>query len=461
MNIFLTFSHLFFKICRLVLSAIRMIKDGLKILVMFILIPLNLYGQSFTSYFTGNISDTVTRPEGGICLMGGATEHDEAMKWFLKRSGEGDILVLRASGADGYNDYMFNELGIHVNSVETIVFNSKAASDEPYIHEKIKQAEAIWFAGGDQWDYVSYWRNTPIDSLINDGIINRNIVIGGTSAGMAIQGGYYFSARHGTVTSAEALSDPYNSKMAVDSALFLKNYYLRNVLTDTHYDDPDRSGRHVAFMARIITDWGTGAKGIAADAYSAICIDTTGLAHCYGDYPNSNDYLYFLQTNCESVHQEPENCSPGSPLEWTRGYKAIRVYKVNGTPSGEKSFNLRDWKSGYGGSWENWYVSQGMLFKLPGNFPDCSKPTGIESGLKEHELLIYPNPVTGGYFHLDYPDEEIKQIFILDINGRIVRTIPGNSMNHKTIDTSELIKGIYFLLVETATGTRYLKFVLI
>ena len=182
-----------------------MIADVLKILTILILIPVNLLGQSFTSYYTGNTTDAVTNPEGGICLMGGATEDDEAMKWFLRRSLNGDVLVLRASGSDGYNNYMYNELGIPLNSVETIVFNSRSATGDSYIHNKIKQAEAIWIAGGDQWDYVSFWRNTAIDSLINDAIINRHIVIGGTSAGMAIQGGFYFNARRGTVTSGRGI----------------------------------------------------------------------------------------------------------------------------------------------------------------------------------------------------------------------------------------------------------------
>jgi len=107
----------------------------------------------------------------------------------MHKANRGDVLVLRASGSDGYNNYMYSGLGISVNSVETIVFNNSSASSEAYIHQKIQQAEAIWFAGGDQWDYVSYWRNSPIDSLINVALANRNIVIGGTSAGMAIQGG--------------------------------------------------------------------------------------------------------------------------------------------------------------------------------------------------------------------------------------------------------------------------------
>jgi len=438
-----------------------MIRDVIKILIILTFIPVNLFGQLFTSYFTGNTSDKVTSPQGGICLMGGATENDEAMKWFLRRSLNGDVLVLRASGADGYNDYMYNELGIPLNSVETIVFNNRAASGESYIHNKIKQAEAIWIAGGDQWDYVSFWRNTAIDSLINDAIINRHIVIGGTSAGMAIQGRFYFNARHGTVTSQEALSDPYDSKVMVDSAMFLKNFYLRNVITDTHYDDPDRRGRHVTFLARILTDWGIEAKGIASDAYSAICIDTAGLAHCYGAYPQRNDYLYFLQTNCESARREPESCSQGNPLEWNRGSEAIKVYKVNGTNSGENTFNLKDWKSGIGGSWENWYASGGVLFKSEGSPLECNGSTGIEEGLKQPEILIYPNPATGGCFHLESPDAGIINILILDVNGRIAKTIQGKSMNNQIIDASELASGIYFLLVETVADARYLKVILL
>lgn len=431
------------------------------IILFLILTPLNLFSQSFTSYFTGNVTDVVTKPAGGICLMGGATENDEAMKWFLSRSLNGDILVLRASGSDGYNNYMYNELGIPLNSVETIVFNNRSASGESYIHKKIKQAEAIWIAGGDQWDYVSFWRNTAVDSLINDAIISRHIVMGGTSAGMAIQGGFYFNARRGTVTSEEALSDPYNSRVTVDSARFLKNFYLRNVITDTHYDDPDRRGRHVAFMARIMTDWGIEARGIASDAYSAICIDTAGLAHCYGDYPGDNDFLYFLQTNCESAHRGPETCIQGNPLEWNRNSEAIKVYKVNGTPTGENTFNLKDWKSGSGGAWENWYTSGGVLFNSEGSALDCTGTTGIDPGLKEPEILVYPNPAPGGCFHIELPDGRIGKVIILDVNGRIVKTIEGSSMDHETIDAAELPAGLYLLLVETGANTRYLKAILL
>src|SRR5690606_29614016 len=109
------------------------------------------FSQDYTSYFTGSATNADVTALGGICLMGGASESDEAMTWFLNQANGGDVLVLRASGSDGYNDYLYTDLGVTVNSVETIVFHNAAASNETYIQDKIKNAEAIWIAGGDQW----------------------------------------------------------------------------------------------------------------------------------------------------------------------------------------------------------------------------------------------------------------------------------------------------------------------
>ena len=106
------------------------------------LVPACAIAQPYTSYFTGNTTDVVTTPVGGLCLMGGATESDPAMVWFLERASGGDVLVLRASGSNGYNDYMYSDLGVTLNSVETIVCNSASASNDPYVHQRIQKAEA-------------------------------------------------------------------------------------------------------------------------------------------------------------------------------------------------------------------------------------------------------------------------------------------------------------------------------
>lgn len=410
---------------------------------------LYLKGQSYTSYFTGDTIDVSVVPDGGVCLMGGATENDNAMRWFLERANGGDILILRASGSDGYNDYLYSELGIPVNSVETIVFNSPAAAEENYIHTKIQQAEAIWFAGGDQWNYISFWRNSAIDSLINAGLSNRKIVIGGTSAGMAVLGGYYFSAQNGTVTSQSALFNPYHPNVTVDSSSFLKANYLHNVITDTHYDNPDRKGRHVAFLARIFTDYEEEARGIACEEYTAVCIDTDGRAYVFGSYPDFDDTAYFIQTNCALESRNPEKCSPGDRLDWNLDGLALKVYEVKGTNSGENWLNLNDWSTGSGGTWKNWSVSEGLLNSQNGAPVDCMASSNQELSI-DFNSSIFPNPVQT-VLNIQ-AQKEIVFWRLFDHQGKLIRSKNLEGQIQDIIDVDHLLSGYYFLQVFTKDG---------
>ena len=413
-------------------------KRTLSTILAILLVSFFSQSQNYTSYFTGNSADLVTQPTGGICLMGGASEHDEAMKWFLQQSNGGDVLVIRATGSNGYNDYMFNQLGITINSVETIVFNNANASSDAYVIDKIKKAEAIWIAGGDQWTYTSYWRNTAVDSLINKGISERNIVIGGTSAGMAIQGSHYFSAETGTVTSAQALNNPYNSLMTVSNEPFIVNQHLTNVITDTHYDNPDRKGRHVAFIARALQDEQTQIRGIACNEYTAVCIDVNGICRVYGDYPNYPEHAYFIQANCEIINNVPEVCLASTPLTWNQGGAALKVYKANGTNNGSQTFDLNDWKTGTGGTWEDWSVNNGVLTQVASTEASCSI-SGLSS--LENDWNIYPIPVTGDVLNIEGYTTEVIRLY--DAFGKEQSiSIIGNQ-----IDCSKLENGIYFLLI--------------
>ena len=49
----------------------------------------------------GTDVSTLTVP--GAVLMGGSTDVDEAFEWQIEHANRGDFLILRASGADGYN----------------------------------------------------------------------------------------------------------------------------------------------------------------------------------------------------------------------------------------------------------------------------------------------------------------------------------------------------------------------
>ena len=413
----------------------------------------SVQAQGYTSYFTGNETDAVASPQGGVCLMGGAGEDDNAMTWFLERVNGGDVLVLRCSGSDGYNDYLYSELGVDINSVETLVFTNPSAADLPEVHERIAQAEGIWFAGGDQWDYVSFWRDTPVAQLINEGIAERNVVVGGISAGMAILGEHYFSAVNGTVTSADALNAPYNTDVVVDSTAFLSVPFMERVVTDTHYNDPDRKGRHTVFLARALTDYGTIARGIACDEYTAVCVDENGLARVFGEYPDYEDTAYFIAPNCELANPAPEVCAPNNALEWNHAGEALKVYEVKGTPNGGNTFDLSTWQTGEGGAWMHWHVSDGTLYESEGTAPACEMATPTRN---RDRLVAHPNPASNRIVLAAESLPAPSTLNVFGPNGQRIKVQVSHVHGGIELDCSALPSGMYQVL-QKDTG-RFCRF---
>lgn len=330
---------------------------------------LTCWSQNYDYSYVGDTSSYAGSPTFGICLMGGATENDAGAEWFLNRSDEGNVLVLRASGTDAYNDYFYNQLNSNVRSVETIIFQSAAASTDPFVLNRIEAAEAIWIAGGDQSVYEAYWKNTPVANLLDEHVNVKEAVIGGTSAGMAILGDHYFSASNGTITSGTALNNPMDPSVAIDSD-FLKVPYLGDIITDTHYDNPDRKGRHAVFLAHLLVENDTMNYGIAAEEYVAICVDETGVARIFGEHPTYEDYAWFLRLNCDLI--PPATMTEGAPLEWSPETRAIQACKMPGTPSGDQYFDLITWNNMQGGTWEDWNITSGSLTTQPANRIDCA-----------------------------------------------------------------------------------------
>ena len=410
----------------------------------------NTYAQTpYTSYFTGDTTDVTTPTKGGICLMGGATEHDSAMVWFLRQAGGGDIVVIRASGSNGYNNYLYTTLGETVNSVQTLVIASAAAANDPYVAYQIRHAEALWIAGGNQYNYVQYWRNSPVQAALQS-LIDRHVPMGGTSAGMAIQGEAYFAAANGSATSAGALANPYDVTVDIGDGDFLHHRLLQKTITDTHYDNPDRRGRHLAFLARLRQQTAAPYRGIACEEYTAVCIDSAGRAKVYGDYPNSADYAYFLAPNCANL-SAPERCAPNQPLTWDFNGEALKVYKVAGTPNGTNTFDLADpnWQTASGGTWENWSADNGVLATAPALAPNCLVATKQTPEIGEWSAT--PNPATdivtvslpiGAHFvglYIALYNAQGQQVWAQNIAEATTKTA--------TIAVGHLPKGVYWLKV--------------
>jgi cyanophycinase len=301
----------------------------------------------------GDPVDVNTATVGGTVIVGGGRDVDEIFQWMINKAGGGDFVVIRASGTDAYNNYIY-DLG-PINSVETLLINSRALANDPDVERTLLNAEAVFIAGGDQANYVNFWKDTKVHYALNYLRNVKQVPIGGTSAGCAILGGIYFSALQGTITSPEALNNPYISLLTLGYNDFLNQPYLSNVVTDSHFDNRDRHGRLVTFLARMSHDKGILARGIGLDESAAVCIEPDGIGKIYG---TGNAYFLTQNTNDGT----PETCLSGSRLDWYRNQKAVRVYKIQGTSDGSRIFNVATWAYGTGGTHMYYYVRGGVLY---------------------------------------------------------------------------------------------------
>lgn len=282
-----------------------------------------------TRYLTGNVADVQPVLHGpALDLGGGSTDVDEAFQSMFDQvrgcsncNSKLDVVILRASGADGYNDYLFAMNG--VDSVETLVITSRKDADTEAVETTVLNAEVVFFAGGDQCDYVSFFKGTRVETAV-ESVYARGGGLGGTSAGCAILGDFTFDACNGTITSADALDNPYNRRVSFTFDFFhLQDF--QGTITDQHFQQRDRMGRLMTFIARLIQDgFATGVLGIAVNEQTSLVVDQHGVATVMGDGP-----AFFVVGD-----HSPEVCQPKIPLTFTN-------YKIWSRQVGQ-TFNLRN-----------------------------------------------------------------------------------------------------------------------
>lgn len=165
--------------------------------------------------------------------------------------------------------------------VQTLKLTKRVAASDPFVIASVSGADGIFFAGGDQSDYVRVWKDTPVEDAVND-VIARGGAIGGISAGLAILGQFLFAAEKDTIQSGQAMADCYAKKISLERDM-LSEPTLASAITDTHFTQRARMGRLLTFMARIITDgWSTRVKGIGVDEDAAALVTSDGMATIVG-----------------------------------------------------------------------------------------------------------------------------------------------------------------------------------
>jgi len=235
------------------------------------------------------LGDTSARTPGqvrpGLLLMGGGDRNFEAMRWFMAKAGNGHIVVLRASQAGEIGEEFFKEVG-GIASVETYVFSDRESATDPAMLRSLKRADGIFLAGGDQSRYVRYWRGTPVAAAL-DAHVRAGKPLGGTSAGLAMQGEYLYGAMDGgSQISPRALADPLGPENTIE-ADFLHLALLQGVITDTHFSERNRLGRLIAFVAKAESIAKRPLIGLGVDEDAAVAVEGDGSARVYATAPGA------------------------------------------------------------------------------------------------------------------------------------------------------------------------------
>jgi cyanophycinase-like exopeptidase len=250
---------------------------------------------------------------------GASGSPDSTLRWLHRRlAGDtparaGNVVILRASYTN-IDDRHFYRAG-NFASVQTVLIppcTSRRQFDA--VAPIVDRADAVYFAGGDQANYVR-WKASALSAAVTR-VYARGGVVGGGSAGLAIQGAVVYDSvaadrLDDETTTSDAVADPLEARISFTTGLFAWPP-LANTITDTHLVTRDRIGRTIAFLARIWHDGLLpGARAIYAlgiDEGSAVVVDPDGSATLLA---GTGHGAYLVRSDA------PAPLAAGHPLRYT------------------------------------------------------------------------------------------------------------------------------------------------
>ncbi len=134
---------------------------------------------------------------------------------------------------------------------------------------------------------------------------------------------------------------------------------LRDVITDTHFVERNRFGRHFVFMARVLSDLNPRAvRGIGIDRDVAVCFELDGKACVYNQNGGKS---YFFSVN--DVNSKPEVFEKGESITWNNSQRAIESHEISGNQDGSKCFDVNQWIDiNEASSLSYYYIIDGLVF---------------------------------------------------------------------------------------------------
>jgi len=157
-------------------------------------------------------SKVTTGPSSGHLIIAGGALRDKAVfDQFIELAGGADALIVVIPTAGGYEVTEERIQGIirswkrrGANNVKVLHTTDPKESDTEAFAGIIDEAGGVWFPGGRQWRLADSYLNTMVHTKLT-ALLNRDGVIGGSSAGATIQGSYL--ARGDTKTNTIMVGD--------------------------------------------------------------------------------------------------------------------------------------------------------------------------------------------------------------------------------------------------------------
>lgn len=183
-------------------------------------------------------SQTVTTgpAKGHLIIAGGALRDASVFEKFVELSGGADALIVVIPTAGGYEvtDQRKSQIIAQwkrrgANNVTVLHTTDPKVADTEGFAKIIDTAGGVWFTGGRQWRLADSYLNTKVHNKLN-ALLQRDGVIGGSSAGATIQGSYL--ARGDTKTNTIMVGDHEEGLGFVKNIAIDQHTLARN----RHYD---------------------------------------------------------------------------------------------------------------------------------------------------------------------------------------------------------------------------------
>lgn len=205
-------------------------------------------------------------PKGTLVIVGGHEDKGEdnekqqielqqpgeVLEAFVQLIGKKDPIVevvtsASSDGASSFTDYKRAFAGLGVQQVGHIHHDKRAEAIGTALVERIKEADAVYFSGGDQLKLTSIYGGTQFLVTLKERYVNTPFVLGGTSAGaMAFSTPMIFAGNKAVQQIA--------GEVKVTTGL----EFLKDVCLDTHFVDRGRFVRMAQVVATNPTCIGIG-----------------------------------------------------------------------------------------------------------------------------------------------------------------------------------------------------------